>query len=83
MFPRLYALEIDKDCSLSERLIRVGETFTWSWNWRRALRSGRERADFDQLMEVVRDVILSNVSDSWRWSLEKSGKLKSQVQNWR
>ncbi|PWA41150.1 DNA-binding WRKY [Artemisia annua] len=72
MFSRLYALEIDKDCSLSERLIRVGETFTWSWNWRRALRSGRERADFDQLMEVVRDVILSNVSDSWRWSLEKS-----------
>ncbi|PWA81455.1 RNA-directed DNA polymerase, eukaryota [Artemisia annua] len=49
MFPRLYALELEKDCSLSERLIRVGETFTWSWswNWRRALRSKRKRADFD------------------------------------
>ncbi|PWA53443.1 RNA-directed DNA polymerase, eukaryota, Reverse transcriptase zinc-binding domain protein [Artemisia annua] len=75
MFPRLYALELDKDCSLTERLIRVGETFTWIWKWRRALRSGRKRGDFDQLMEVVRDVILSYVSDSWRWYLEKSGKL--------
>ncbi|PWA52463.1 Glycoside hydrolase, family 81 [Artemisia annua] len=35
--------------SLSERLIRVGESFTWSWNWRQALRSGWEIADFDKL----------------------------------
>ncbi|PWA63752.1 reverse transcriptase domain, Reverse transcriptase zinc-binding domain protein [Artemisia annua] len=74
MFPRLYTLEIEKDCSLNERLIRVGDFQSWNWNWRRDLRSGRETSDFDHLIEVVQDVTLSDLRDSWRWSLEKSGK---------
>lgn len=74
MFPRLYTLEIEKECSLNERLIRVSDFQSWNWNWRRDLRSGRETSEFDHLIEVVQDVTLSDLPDSWRWSLEKSGK---------
>ncbi|PWA85637.1 PB1 domain-containing protein [Artemisia annua] len=67
-------LLIEKDCSLNERLVRVGDFQSWNWNWRRDLRSGRETSEFDHLIEVVQDVTLSDLPDSWRWSLEKSGK---------
>ncbi|GJR55266.1 RNA-directed DNA polymerase, eukaryota [Tanacetum coccineum] len=74
MFPRLYTLEIEKDSPLSERLLQVDGSQVWNWNWRRDLRSGRETTEFGQLTELVQDVKLSNLPDSWRWSLEKSGK---------
>ncbi|GJS55395.1 retrovirus-related pol polyprotein from transposon TNT 1-94 [Tanacetum coccineum] len=38
----------------------------------RDLRSGREATEFDQQIKMVHDVKLSNILDSWRWSLEKS-----------
>nr|GEU83941.1 zinc finger, CCHC-type [Tanacetum cinerariifolium] len=64
----------DTDSPLSKRLLRVDGSQVWNWNWMRHLRSGRETTEFGQLTELVHDVKLSNLPDSWRWSLEKSGK---------
>nr|GEW37062.1 zinc finger, CCHC-type [Tanacetum cinerariifolium] len=45
-------------------------------------KSGRETTEFGQLTELVHDVKLSNLPDSWRWSLEKSEpKEKTQGDN--
>ncbi|GJZ23657.1 receptor-like serine/threonine-protein kinase SD1-8 [Tanacetum coccineum] len=53
MFPRLYTLEIEKDCPLSKRLHRVGDSQDWNWNWSRDLRNGLETTEFDHLMSLL------------------------------
>ncbi|PWA71854.1 RNA-directed DNA polymerase, eukaryota, Reverse transcriptase zinc-binding domain protein [Artemisia annua] len=55
-------------------------SFYWEWislpNWqavlRRCLRGGVEFSQFEALQAILKDVVLSNQRDSWKWSLDVS-----------
>ncbi|XP_071728009.1 uncharacterized protein [Rutidosis leptorrhynchoides] len=60
-FHRLYALESDKLCKLSDRLSING----WCWSWRRNIRSGAEAQQFSELSSTIDHVTLNDSSDKW------------------
>nr|GEW47367.1 RNA-directed DNA polymerase, eukaryota [Tanacetum cinerariifolium] len=67
LFPRIYALETDKDCSVAEKLHSVYASL------RRAVRGGAEASQLDLLQESIQNVILSNMDDRWTWDLNGEG----------
>ncbi|GKE65922.1 hypothetical protein Tco_1520083, partial [Tanacetum coccineum] len=69
-FPRLYALECNKNVSVSIKLIDS----SLSRSFRREPRGGIEEEQYLLLVEKVASVILSNSIDRWIWSLASSGE---------
>ncbi|GKC66458.1 hypothetical protein Tco_1099056 [Tanacetum coccineum] len=69
-FPRLYALECDKEVSVAAKLIDSSLT----GSFRRNPRGGIEEKQYLLLVEKVASVILSNSNDRWTWSLDFSGE---------
>ncbi|GJS83586.1 RNA-directed DNA polymerase, eukaryota [Tanacetum coccineum] len=68
MFPRLYALDINKDDSVADKLNNpFGSSF------RREVRGGAESTQFSHLLDLLDNVILSNMDDRWVWDLNGDG----------
>ncbi|GKC46109.1 RNA-directed DNA polymerase, eukaryota, partial [Tanacetum coccineum] len=67
-FPRLFALEIDHNINVVDKMSGSVET-----SFRRAVRGGVEHQQLDELQSVLDSVILSSVSDRWYFSLSSSG----------
>lgn len=64
-FPRLFALETEKDCIIHDRRIDN----LWQWKWRRPVRSGRESQQLDDLANIL-PTNMSENPDGWSWCLE-------------
>ncbi|PWA55887.1 Cyanidin-3-O-glucoside 2-O-glucuronosyltransferase [Artemisia annua] len=69
LFPRVYALDRNKQCAVAQRL----NCSDWSVDFRRMPRGGAEESQFTALLEAIRDVRLSDASDGWIWGLDHSG----------
>ena len=69
LFPRVYALDGNKQCVVAQRL----NCSDWSTEFRRMPRGGAEESQFTALLEAIRDVRLSDASDGWIWGLDHSG----------
>ncbi|GJY60779.1 hypothetical protein Tco_0461436 [Tanacetum coccineum] len=67
-FPRLYALETFKECTVASKF--QGTLFN---TFRREVRGGAETQQLTQLQSLVETVILSNADDSWIWDLNGEG----------
>nr|GEW02867.1 RNA-directed DNA polymerase, eukaryota [Tanacetum cinerariifolium] len=67
-FPRVYALEENKHVSVGDKL-KMG----LSASLRRFPRGGAENSQMNNLRHLVNDVVLSDKSNTWIWSLEGSG----------
>ncbi|GJT40039.1 hypothetical protein Tco_0939904 [Tanacetum coccineum] len=63
-FPRLFALEVNKDCSVADKL---NAPFTASF--RRQTRGGPEAQQLEQLTNLLDSVSLSNMEDRCFWDL--------------
>ncbi|GKC47574.1 RNA-directed DNA polymerase, eukaryota, partial [Tanacetum coccineum] len=74
VFPRLFALDEDKDCNVASKFHGPVEL-----SFRRAIRGGVESSQFSQLREMLDTVILSNMEDRWRWDLNGSDRLPTRV----
>ncbi|GKD44047.1 RNA-directed DNA polymerase, eukaryota, reverse transcriptase zinc-binding domain protein [Tanacetum coccineum] len=68
-FPRLYALECEKDVSVATKLIDSSLTSSFKRN----PRGGSEEEQYLLLMESVAPVILSNSNDRWVWTFDSAG----------
>ncbi|GKC99214.1 RNA-directed DNA polymerase, eukaryota [Tanacetum coccineum] len=68
LFPRIYSLDENKDCSVASKL--QGATVL---SLRRPVRGGAESQQLDQLQELIGTSILSNAEDRWVWDLNGSG----------
>ncbi|GKA60837.1 hypothetical protein Tco_0760244 [Tanacetum coccineum] len=64
LFPRLYALEENKDLSVANK---IHAPITSSF--RPPVRGGVESQQLDHLLELLGSVILSNMEDRWFWDL--------------
>jgi hypothetical protein len=73
LFPRIYALEINKDCTVAEKL-----QGPFSLSFRRSVRGGAESQQLDQIQSLIGPVILSNLEDRWRWDLNGEGTFRVQ-----
>nr|GEV87033.1 RNA-directed DNA polymerase, eukaryota [Tanacetum cinerariifolium] len=60
MFPRLYALDINKDGSVANKLNNP-----FGSSLRREVRCGAESSQLSQLLDLLDNVILSNMDDRW------------------
>ncbi|GKF96819.1 hypothetical protein Tco_0292640, partial [Tanacetum coccineum] len=78
LFPRLYALDTNKNCKFKDRWRVVNEVWGGNWEWRIPPR-GRALDDISALNTVIGNLTLSNDavdSDSWTWSMDGSSKFK-------
>ncbi|GKD85787.1 hypothetical protein Tco_1356941 [Tanacetum coccineum] len=75
-YPRLYALESQKDCMISDRWCLENGTWGVKWAWRSRPR-GRALSDISSLLSAIGNLSLSpDGSDKWSWTLDASGKFK-------
>ncbi|GJV13779.1 RNA-directed DNA polymerase, eukaryota, reverse transcriptase zinc-binding domain protein [Tanacetum coccineum] len=70
-FPRLYALENNKDSTIAAKL---SDDFTSSY--RREVRSGVESEQLSQLLDLLDTVVLSHANDRWVWDLNGTGSFQ-------
>ncbi|GJZ24919.1 hypothetical protein Tco_0562378, partial [Tanacetum coccineum] len=68
LFPRIYALELNKDCSVAVKML-----YSVDHSLRRSVRGGAEAHQLDQLQGLIGSVVLANSSDRWYWDLNRSG----------
>nr|GFA10898.1 RNA-directed DNA polymerase, eukaryota, reverse transcriptase zinc-binding domain protein [Tanacetum cinerariifolium] len=69
-YPRLYALEVDKNISVADKLTHA----TLARTFRREPRSGIEAVQLAKLEDRPEDVQLVNKRDRWAWSLNGLGE---------
>lgn len=73
MIARLFALESEKSCSISDRWVLNNEIWAGSWAWRRPP-SGRALDDLASLNNSIGSLRLtSELADGRRWSLDPTG----------
>ncbi|GJR61398.1 RNA-directed DNA polymerase, eukaryota, reverse transcriptase zinc-binding domain protein [Tanacetum coccineum] len=60
MFPRIYALEINKDCTVADKL-----QFSVTSSLRRSVRGGVESSQLALLQTYIEGTLLSNMEDRW------------------
>ncbi|GJT66356.1 RNA-directed DNA polymerase, eukaryota [Tanacetum coccineum] len=65
---RLYALENNKECSVAVKM--QGEIDS---SFRRHVRGGVETQQLENIQDLVRSKVLSNVDDRWAWDLNGGG----------
>ncbi|GJU51297.1 hypothetical protein Tco_1220852 [Tanacetum coccineum] len=68
MFPRIYALEINKDCTVTDKL-----QFSVTSSLRRSVRGGVESSQLALLQTYIEGTLLSNMEDRWVWDLNGEG----------
>ncbi|GKC80823.1 RNA-directed DNA polymerase, eukaryota [Tanacetum coccineum] len=68
MFPRNYALEINKDCTVADKL-----QFSVTSSLHRSVRGGVEYSQLAFLQTYIEGTLLSNMEDRWVWDLNGEG----------
>ncbi|KAL4580934.1 hypothetical protein LXL04_017140 [Taraxacum kok-saghyz] len=75
VFPDLFKLESQKNCSIDQRLLRGdGQDYNQcAWEWKRNPRSRKEKDELHSLNLQVQTVKLMPKKDSWSWKEDKGG----------
>ncbi|KAJ9566154.1 hypothetical protein OSB04_002120 [Centaurea solstitialis] len=72
-FPRLAALDSDKECSIADRIDVSNEGNRMRWGWTRLLSSGRDLTQLADLESRCNSIAFNGSDDKWTWRLECSG----------
>ncbi|PWA85345.1 hypothetical protein CTI12_AA150170 [Artemisia annua] len=73
-FSRLYMLETNKECKISDRWCLDNMEWHGNWAWRSNPR-GRAATDLVDMIRLVGNLVLNpNSRDRWFWALDPSGK---------
>lgn len=62
-YPRLYALESEKEISVFHRRNETG----WRWEWNRPLRNSREMSMLSDLVSRLPSSLCDDKEDKWQW----------------
>ncbi|GKA61261.1 RNA-directed DNA polymerase, eukaryota [Tanacetum coccineum] len=74
-FPRLFALELDKEIVVANKM---GDSSV-SASFRRDVRDGAERQQWDDISSILNSVVLSSSKDRWTCDLSGDGEFKVKV----
>ncbi|GJS33077.1 RNA-directed DNA polymerase, eukaryota [Tanacetum coccineum] len=74
-FPRLFALELDKEIVVANKM----RASSVSASFRRDVRDGAERQQWDDLSSIMNSVVLSSSKDRWTCDLSGDGEFKVKV----
>ncbi|KAL4559855.1 hypothetical protein LXL04_032001 [Taraxacum kok-saghyz] len=74
-YPELYAVDSDKNCLVSDRVhcTEPDSAPAITWDWKRTLRRGKERAAVDQITAQLSRTVLGDKEDTWTWGDCKNG----------
>ncbi|GJV02090.1 RNA-directed DNA polymerase, eukaryota [Tanacetum coccineum] len=70
-YPRLFALENDKECKVATKLHGPFES-----SFRRNVRGGIESSQLSHILGDLESVVLSNAEDRWVWDLNGEGSFR-------
>nr|GEU41956.1 RNA-directed DNA polymerase, eukaryota [Tanacetum cinerariifolium] len=70
-FPRLFALDLNKDCSVADKLNNYVEL-----SFRRTVRGGIEQHQMSDLVSMLESIVLSSSNDRWVCGLSNDGDFK-------
>nr|GEZ33211.1 RNA-directed DNA polymerase, eukaryota, reverse transcriptase zinc-binding domain protein [Tanacetum cinerariifolium] len=70
-FPRLFALDLNKDCSVADKLNNSVEL-----SFRRTVRGGIEQHQMSDLVSMLESIVLSSCNDRWVCDLSNDGDFK-------
>ncbi|GJU06268.1 RNA-directed DNA polymerase, eukaryota, reverse transcriptase zinc-binding domain protein [Tanacetum coccineum] len=77
-YPRIFALELRKDCSVAEKMSHSSLDLSFC----RLPRGGIESEHYRNLCDAVSDITLPQMHDRWSWTLNASGEFSvSSVRN--
>ncbi|GKD93012.1 RNA-directed DNA polymerase, eukaryota [Tanacetum coccineum] len=71
MFPRLYALDTNKVCTVADKM-----NAPLTSSFRRTVRGGAESQQLAHIFDLLGPVILSNMEDRWVWDLNGDGEFR-------
>ncbi|MFS7925586.1 putative reverse transcriptase zinc-binding domain-containing protein [Helianthus anomalus] len=71
-WPRLFAIEVKKDCCVSDRFPEGGGAGPWRWCWSKTSFNSDEAAELDGCLSLLGGLLLNTRPDKWRWSTESS-----------
>ncbi|PWA77639.1 Endonuclease/exonuclease/phosphatase [Artemisia annua] len=72
LFPRLFSLEVNKDCKVVDRCNLNNGPHTRTWQWRRPVRDGVEKEQLDGLLNILRHFNPSSSNDRREYSIDAS-----------
>ncbi|KAJ9565573.1 hypothetical protein OSB04_001539 [Centaurea solstitialis] len=72
-FPRLAALDKDKDCTIADRITETSQGKVFTWEWRRHLRGERDLSDLATVRNLCERIKLGDEDERWNWELETDG----------
>ncbi|GJT14373.1 hypothetical protein Tco_0861415 [Tanacetum coccineum] len=70
-FPRLYALEVDKECNVA---VKMNAPVTSSF--RQAVSGGVESSQLSHILDILGSVILSNSEGRWIWDMNGDSEFR-------
>ncbi|GJX92676.1 RNA-directed DNA polymerase, eukaryota [Tanacetum coccineum] len=71
-FPRVFTLEMIKDCMVSDRWYE--DQWNWNWNLNRIMPMvGRTGQQFFELQNLLQNLEWSDNEDTWIWDLDHNG----------
>ncbi|KAJ0466748.1 putative RNA-directed DNA polymerase [Helianthus annuus] len=67
LFPRLFLVESNRRCMISDRLVNGLSQLEFNWRWKRSLQAGPELEDVNPLISLLSQVKLTESKDKWGW----------------
>lgn len=72
-FPLLFALERNKGCLVQQRVFRIQNGISWSWQWKRNNMLEEEVLELMSLYSLIWAAPEADTGVKWQWGLELSG----------
>ncbi|PWA65795.1 reverse transcriptase domain, Reverse transcriptase zinc-binding domain protein [Artemisia annua] len=77
LFPRLFSLEVNKDCKVVDHCNLTNGPHTRTWQWRRPVRDDVEKEQLDGLLNILHHFNPSSSNDCREYSIDASVKIFS------
>ena len=73
LYPRLARLDVDRNCTVNERVMAIDDGPNFIGRWRRRLIEGRENKELREIQNFCDRIHLGERTDRWKWALDTTG----------
>ncbi|KAJ9556808.1 hypothetical protein OSB04_011422 [Centaurea solstitialis] len=76
-FPRIAALDVDRNCTIADRISSSENGVQFNGRWIRPIREGREKSEVAEIGNLCRKLPVLDVGEGWVWGLTADGSFSS------